>query len=121
MVNFKHTEEVQDLYNSLSESSSYIKELNTGPIGPLEPAFGASLLSSPLLFCQQYIKGKMVTTIVKMRRMQFLVEKKDYDLTVPDPIAHEGYNVVTMSIYFSIASSGGIAPNFCHACLYQSK
>ena len=45
------------------------------------------------------------------------IKAKRYDLTEVEPAAQEGYNSVTMAIYFCIASSGGIAPNFCHACL----
>jgi hypothetical protein len=38
-------------------------------------------------------------------------------LTRAEPANQEGYSSVTISMYFCIASSGGIAPNFCHACL----
>jgi len=40
-------------------------------------------------------------------------------LTKDEPSSQVGYSSVTISMYFCIASSGGIAPNFCHACLQR--
>lgn len=48
-------------------------------------------------------------------------EQKDSDRTIAELAAQEGYNSVTMSMYFCIATSGGMAPNFCHACLEDQQ
>jgi hypothetical protein len=42
-------------------------------------------------------------------------------LTRLEPSNQEGYSSDTISMYFCIASSGGMAPNFCHACLTHNS
>jgi len=46
-------------------------------------------------------------------------EETAFWLTKDEPSSQVGYVSVTISMYFCIASSGGIAPNFCHACLQK--
>lgn len=50
-----------------------------------------------------------------------LKEQKFFYLTIAELAAQEGYNLVIISMYFCIASSGGIDPNFCHACLVTNN
>lgn len=111
-----------DTHKSVSESSSYTIELNTGPIGPPEPPADASLVLSFLLFCYMIMNGTRKKVKMRFRQNRFKQNKlNDSGLTEARPAAQVGYSSSTMSMYFSIASSGGIAPSFCQACLANKK
>lgn len=100
--------------------------LKTGPIGPLLSVLSAS--PSPPLFFYLYMSQKKPGM---GREKEHPIESKNTNreyqetarqenkkiLTRVEPANQEGYSSVTISMYFCIASSGGIAPNFCHACL----